>query len=273
TYTITNLGEGSYTVYCYAPSGSDLADTRKSNISVTSGQTTTVDFTLVEGGIITGRVLDSDGNPVNNARVSASGPTSESAYTTETGTYTITNLGEGSYTVYCYAPAGSDLADTRKSNISVISGQTTTVNFILVKGSIITGQVLDSDGNPVNNAWVYASGPTGEGAYTTATGSYTITNLGAGSYTVYCYAPSGSDLAAKRESNISVISGQTTTVDFILVKGGIITGQVLDSDGNPVNNAWVYASGPTGEGAYTTETGAYTITNLGAGSYTVYCYA
>ncbi len=280
-YTISSLAEGTYSVTCRPPAGLNLAQQTQSNISIISGQTTTVNFSLVLGGIISGTVSDYQGQPVSNARIWAYEKISNiyggwnyesrgSAFSTSSGTYTILGLVAGTYMIACQPPSGRNLLEQRKEDIYVVSGATTTVNFSLPLGGIISGVVTDSQGNPVANAQVSVSGPSGGSTLTTSTGAYTISSLAEGTYSVTCRPPAGLNLAQQTQSNISIISGQTTTVNFSLVLGGIISGTVSDYQGQPVSNAQVSAEGPFYNQTYTNQYGSYTITGLSEGIYQVY---
>lgn len=72
TYRLTNVAEGSYDVNVTAPAyvAADQADSRKM-ILVTEGENVEgIDFALIRGGVITGKVTDADGRPVIQQQVS-----------------------------------------------------------------------------------------------------------------------------------------------------------------------------------------------------------
>ncbi len=103
-------------------------------------------------------------------------------------------------------------------------------------------------------------------ATTDATGAYTLANVAPGSYTV---SASASGYAAASQS-VSVTSGQTATANFALsavVTNGAIAGKVTNAaTGTAIAGATV-SDGLAS--ALTDATGAYTLTNVAPGTYTV----
>ncbi|HEX7999121.1 MAG TPA: carboxypeptidase-like regulatory domain-containing protein [Pyrinomonadaceae bacterium] len=110
----------------------------------------------------------------------------------------------------------------------------------------ITGRVLADEGHPVANAAIVAFGlntggpPAGD--TTDADGKFEVKNLRPGAYNVQVTAPgyvvlpeAGAELGSPRLYRVG------ETVNFTLVKGGVITGTVTDSSGEPVIAATVRA--------------------------------
>lgn len=121
------------------------------------------------------------------------------------------------------------------------------------KGSaVIRGQVrMDGTGTPIRRAQVRATLSDGRGGGVTNTnseGSYEIRDLPAGRYSVM--ASKGSFVTAqygqRRPSDpgtpIELAEGQTADkVNFVLSRGAIITGRIVDDGGEPVAGANVQA--------------------------------
>jgi len=265
-YSINGLPNNTYIVTAYPPYGTNLVS-NSTTASVTAGETTVVNLILYPPAVITGRITDENGIGIYNAYVEISGPTWESTYTNTTGFYTITGLEEGNYYIYAYPPSGTNLV-SNSTDIFVKAGQTTTVNLILEEGGILTGRVTDINGTPIYNAYVEISGPTWESTYTNTTGFYTITGLEEGNYYIYAYPPSGINLVSN-STDVFVKAGQTTTVNLILEEGGILTGRVTDTNGTPIYNARVSASGPSYGSDYTNTSGYYEIVGLRTGTYRI----
>lgn len=129
----------------------------------------------------------------------------------------------------------------------------------------IAGTVVDaSTGNPIDGAQVSANGYSD---VTDANGLYNITNVPIGTYTV---TASKDGFHSSSRTDISVITKQTTSLDFSLTPlptTGNIAGIVTDaSTGNPIDGANVTVADYFD---ITDETGHYNITNVPAGTYTV----
>lgn len=283
-YSISEgLKTGTYTVSVFAVG---YLTYQIENVQVTVSQTTSgKDFDMQLSGGVSGRVTDAvDSTPVANTMVVAysaggGGSYGWSALTDSDGKYLLaTNLATGSYNVTVMFPEGHV---TQSSVQAVTAGaEVKNVNFALARSGIISGRITAPGGAALSDATVYASS-TGGGGYfgyatTNATGYYRISNgLGTGAYTVMAMATGG---GLPNMTNVNVTAGQETShVDLTLTvtppsPSGIIMGKVTDtSNGNPIANATVSASGPEGSGSDETDSnGNYAIsTGLGTGTYTV----
>jgi Carboxypeptidase regulatory-like domain len=118
-----------------------------------------------------------------------------------------------------YIQAQTQSASERVATAS-ISGKVT------IKGKAAAGvTVVATDSNDQNRRRYRAK--------TDQTGSYRIANLPAGSYDISTITPS---LVAQNESNPLVISeGENVEdIDVSLAPGGVITGKITDSEGQPI---------------------------------------
>ena len=140
----------------------------------------------------------------------------------------------------------------------------------------ISGTVLDSQ-NPAHaatTATVSYSGSGGSGSTSTinpTTGAYTITGVTPGSYTVSATA---SGYTTQTQSGVSVSAGKTTTQNFVMRATSGISGTVVDTEtpAKPVTTATVSYTGTNGSGSTTSmnsSTGAYTLSGVPAGTYSV----
>jgi len=89
-------------------------------------------------------------------------------------------------------------------------------------------------------------------AVTDDQGNYRITNVGPGKYQLSVAAP-GLILALGSDGNKQFLitkSEAVENVDFALVRGGVITGKVIDSDGNPMIEEYVRAQPESGPGYF-----------------------
>lgn len=149
-------------------------------------------------------------------------------------------------------------------------------------GTIAGIVVDDSTGAPIAGASVIAIATSaGEEQYSATTGAD-------GTYSITGIAPANYDIAALKagydpdfRNNVPVMPFQTSTVDFRLVPatpgppGGVwapptatMTGIVTNVSGEPVAGAMVNVVG-TGLSAVTASDGAYTITDIPAGTYDI----
>jgi len=159
-------------------------------------------------GQIAGIVRDaSTGNPIEGATVTAG------AYTNTTnadGHYQLSNVLAGNYTV---AASKNGYQTSSQTSIRVVAGKTTNLNFTLTPlptTGHITGTVTDaSTGNPIEGAQVTAGGHT---VSTNATGGYSI-ELAAETYNV---TVSAEGYESSSKTDVNVVAGATTTVDFEL---------------------------------------------------------
>jgi len=199
-------------------------------------------------GTISGTVTHA-GSPFKNARVVVYDITDHtintSAFSQTNGSYSLANLGSGSYLVFAGYPsyANEYYSEARWEEdatvVSVTDGQNTgNINFTLDTGGSISGVVRDKDGNPIagadvyvnpqdhNEPWWWAIGQESYGYYRDVTGSdgaYFVRNLGTGSYVVRAsvagYDDKYYDGARVREdaTPVAVVEGQNRPdIDFSL---------------------------------------------------------
>ncbi|UCE41771.1 MAG: carboxypeptidase regulatory-like domain-containing protein, partial [Candidatus Aminicenantes bacterium] len=174
-------------------------------ITVQSGQTTYgVDAVLVEGGTISGRVTDGQGNGVQNVVVNCVDTASDRyhyATPDEDGNYAISTLPPGDYKVR-FRPYSSDDFALEWYNdqnsfanggvVSVTSGQTTQgINAQLESGAgSITGRATNSSGVGIEGVVVQSIDSTKEvmfagSAWTDSEGFYTINHMTDGDVKIY----------------------------------------------------------------------------------------
>ncbi len=263
-YSTGPLRNGTYTLSISPPSGVNLLG---KVITANITQNTTLNITLQCGGILTGKVMDTNGTPVYNARVSVSGPTNDYGYTNINGTYSIIRLKNGTYSVTITPPSGANLLK-QKTTANITECQTTYLNSTLQFGGILAGRVTYENGTGIDLARVVMSGPSSKSTYTNTTGYYRIVGLLAGNYAVTASPPSGASLLSNSTA-ASITLGETTTVNLILSEAGIITGRVTYENGTGIYNARVVTSGPSSKSTYTNTTGYYRIVGLLAGNYAV----
>jgi hypothetical protein len=274
TYTLSLLAEGSYQVTASAIGYSSLSAT----VNVAPGTPTTYGFALTAGpGTISGTVTDSiTGLPIGGATVciSTSGTCGSTSTTTAgNGTYTLSNVAPGSYQVT--ASATAYVTQSTTTNVVVSTGSTTTQGFQLVPNpGSIGGTVTDMVSSaPIAGATVCISTAgtcSGTSTSTAADGTYTLSNVTEGSYSIMAAATN----YTSQTVTVNVAPGALTTQNYALVpKPGSISGTVTDSVSHAgLFPATVSYTGPGGSSGNTNTTdvnGDYTLSLLAEGSYQV----
>ncbi|WEO77971.1 carboxypeptidase regulatory-like domain-containing protein [Cryobacterium sp. SO2] len=251
---------------------------------------------LAPGASIAGTVTGDTGKALASVQVSAqnrSGSISASATTDLTGAYSITGLPAGNYTLqfwdgntgYATQWWNNQPSSTTAEYFAVAAaGAVTGKDAVLTLGATITGTVAVDGGGDPSAVRVYAYTPDGTSARSAsvdAAGTYSLTSLAPGSYTLEFSSWRGVALGEwwnnqpNRESAtaITVTSGQTVSgISPELAKAATISGTVTGAGSPGANlagvqvtayavNGWQVASATT-DGA-----GAYTISGLAAGDY------
>lgn len=221
---------------------------------------TGVDFTFPQPYSISGTVRDGAGQPVAGASVYGG---INSVTTAADGTYT-TMAGPGDH----YVSANKTGYQSALSVLVPVPPAATGVDFVLlIRNQTITGRVTDTQGQPLADAYVSAStidcSRNGSGsAQTAADGTYTLA-VPAGTYHVRA-SKDGFVPAPFVLVKLTTIAAQEVAaqVDFALeLLENTIRGTVRNSQGQPVEDAWIYASAcDLSYSAETDATGAYTLT-------------
>jgi Carboxypeptidase regulatory-like domain len=319
-YAITGLGSGTYYARtAHSPGYLDqlyqglpcpegaCTVTSGTPIQVEAGSLTQrVDFALVRGGAISGRVRDAATSQLlADVSVEVYGPDGHlvtSVSTDSSGAYTLgPGLATGSYfartrnsqgyidELYDDIPcSGGVCTVTSGTPIYVTAGATTTgVEFGLATGGRINGAVKDAaTGLPLASVELDvfdAAGALVARTSTDVSGAYTATGLATGSYYVrtwvggymnalYRDVPCPYGCAVTKGDPVSVTAGATTSgIDFALTHGGHISGTVTDAEtGLPVANIYVEAYNSDGLSVSYTVTdssGSYTIDRLASETY------
>ncbi|HYM15812.1 MAG TPA: carboxypeptidase regulatory-like domain-containing protein [Dehalococcoidia bacterium] len=292
-------------------------------VTVTGGVTTpAINFALILGGSIAGTVVDGASAPLAGATVWASSTVCcsyNSAVTAPDGTFVVTGLLPGTYVIQATAsscppspPGGActiypwryynatyDYASATRVTVTS-GGLTAAITIPLLAGGAISGTVTDGSSVPIAGAFVWASRTVccGFGNTVTASdGTYTITGLPPGTYTVQSSAtvcptpsppppspPGGSctSYPAQTYNNtynpsaatpVTVASGAVTpAINFALLAGGGISGTVTNDTATPVAGTAVEARSVVCCTVFDTVTasdGTYQVSGLAPGAYTV----
>ena len=271
SYHISNLAPGSYTVSAAAP-GFVMADVKDSGKtkSVLVGEDENVEginFSLVRGGVITGRVTDADGRPVIDQQVNLyPGESSQgtftvgSAQTDDRGIYRIFGLIAGRYKVAVgTSDDGSsnnfiqmgrvsykqvfypDATDQTKATVIEVKEGSEANNIDINLGQVTqtfsaSGQLLDEHGQPVPNLRFGLQRVVGQRIQFTdkfqganSRGEFVVEGLVPGKY-VFLLANGDSELRAETVT-FDIVDHDVTGLTVTIKKGATITGTlVLESE-------------------------------------------
>ncbi len=269
TYRITNVPPGNYRAQTAAP-GFVAVDALpspfgKSTVLLINKDETVanIDFELVRGGVITGKVTDSDGRPLIEETVSISSAESNPSYmissqrgtrTDDRGVYRIFGIPPGNYKV---AAGTNELSPSRERSafrqtfhpsatdpsqatiINVSEGSETTNVDITLKGVdgvySVRGRIIDGDtGRPVANVSygikVYLtpnqSSGLSDGSVSNSNGEFKWENLRPGKYAVYLNPSSDSDWRAD-DSPFEVNDRDVTGLVIKTIKATTVSGVII----------------------------------------------
>lgn len=258
SFELDALKPGTYKLDASTNRGVPPADDVK--VEVPAGKTVERDIVLDDGGRIEGLVVDDKGTPVEGVRINASaiartydwswdgGKKSDAA-----GKFAVESLRPGDYRVTASRswaetlrkPGTSD-DDTQGEKVAVRVGETTKVKLVVESQSgTIKGVVVDADGKPVSDAYLSAareSDAAGARASNVAMtrdwdwgdqtptltgvdGTFAITKLSPGKYTVRAYRKGGGEAVVEH-----VAVGTSTRLQ--IKHTGSIAG-VAKRDGGP----------------------------------------
>lgn len=194
SYTPTNWSKGD----CYARCAGDHSHTVSNVWPADSGPVPTT-------GDVSGTVTKSTGGAIAGAMVSIAG---KSATTGTTGTYSITAIPAGTYTMTVSASG----YNTWSGSVTITAAGTATQNVSLtpvVTTGSVSGTVTKADGAALAGATVSIAGKT---ATTASNGTYSVTGIAAGTYTMTVSATG----YANWSGSVVITAGGTTTQNVTL---------------------------------------------------------
>lgn len=265
SYRITNVAPGNYIVFPAAAAlvSEDVSDERTLIVDKAEA-IEDVDFSLIRGGVITGRVIDSDGQPLIEQEVNVFSTRDSrvplmrlAATTDDRGVYRIFGLRPGSYTVAAgtdsigntsqrqrgglysrtYYPAAPDPAQATVIKVSD-EGEATNIDIVLgrpLTTHTASGRVVNgATGQPVPNVGygvIHYVSPTStvsmnQGAVTNSRGEFKLENLIPGQYAVSVKLDDGSNSRAD-EARFAIVDQDVIGLVVTTVKGGSLSGVVV----------------------------------------------
>jgi hypothetical protein len=256
-----------------------------------------IDPVLGPGAAVSGTVKgrNAAGPPLAGVCVSANGSDGNDdadAGTVKNGHYTLIGLATGKYQIQfdpsCgNAPTDSYLLGTR--SLRVKAGQTVSgFNAYLAPGAAISGKVTDTRGHALGGICVQINDFNGDLTQTNPNGTYSLTGIQPGSYTVEfaggcgntgSLAPQWYDNQPDEQSAnpVGFKGGKTTAnIDAVMRPGGTIAGVVTNTSGRRLSGVCVFLSTESdialGGGFFSvtqTDHGRYLIQNLVPGPYVI----
>jgi Carboxypeptidase regulatory-like domain/Secretion system C-terminal sorting domain len=238
-------------------------------------------FNKITGGV-EGTITDSKtGKPIADASVYFNGNSYKSGNSNDEGYYQVSLL-DGYYSL----SVNADYYHSYSLNDIIISGSMIKINIALDRSGSFSGTVKNEDGMPLYNAVIHAfdsSGYNNYYSYPDMQGNYVVSPLISSKYTAYASMDGyitqwyNKVIAPDSASLIPVTDGfDTPGIDFVLSKGGSISGKVLDKSGNGIPNIEVEVYDTLfnyGSYGVTDESGLYTATGLNSGKYYVRTYS
>ena len=257
-----------------------------------------------KGLVIAGTVVDSEGQPIEGARVWSSKVVEGRAGTQSwsrdqsdaSGAFELTGLDAGKYTLN--ASKAEFLDPPEKAEVDVTATGADPVVLTLESGGIVRGVVEDQNGTPVPGASVTVAGGNWRAqSLTTDDGKFEIKGAKPGEHRVTARkgwresmrAPGATDDDVNGEI-VQVVVGEIAEVTLVVEsQGGEISGSVTGAGGEPISDAFVSChresdSAASAEGGsrarvrwgtsrdkpvLTNEEGAFTVGDLSEGKYTV----
>jgi protocatechuate 3,4-dioxygenase beta subunit len=221
------------------------------------------------GATVTGRVLDSGGNPVANALVTATDSAGSLVAdpSAADGSYSIGGLNAGSVDLEVSADGYSDVTPV---TVTVTGTATVSQNLTVSADGTISGTIVAPGGGAPSGATVSATSTSPPATFegvVNADGTFTITNMAPGMYTVTANAPTDGPVS---QPNVTVTASQTSAVSLTLAaQSATVTGIVTDTDsGTPISGATVETDNAAGGNgpAVTATNGSFSLGGLAAGT-------
>jgi len=265
-YSFAGVAAGTYDV---TPSKAAYGFTPGSLAVIVGPDQTGVDFAGTQQVYsVSGVVTDSDAQPLAGVQVTANGHTLD---TGADGAYTLPDLPSGTYDV---TVSLAEHAFTPASQSVTVGPDQVGINFVGTEnGYTISGVVKDGADQPLAGVTVTLtdpSDPTERTDTTDATGAYSFDSAPAGAYAVtptleeHTFAPATQPVTVGPDRTDVNFTGTANTY--------AVSGTVTDASDQPLEGVVVRVSDPTDPTERTDTTdaaGAYNLTGLVAGTYSV----
>jgi len=231
-----SLPEGAYTVAVKSPPKGRYPDNQIYELFKVGEQGAELQLTLRSGVIFYGRTVDDRGNTAPYVGLSLINQ-EKSLYlwvsSDSIGDFSLA-LFPATYDIYVY-PSGDYPFQPMISQMPFQAD--TKYEVVLYSGKILSGKVLAPDSHPLSGVSLTFYGDNEvRWAGSDVDGNYKIA-LSGGNYRIDVYPPEDILLPQQQAGPVDVT--EDAAYDIQLVDGGILSGTVLDSRGNPVNGAGI----------------------------------
>ncbi|MBI3820481.1 MAG: carboxypeptidase regulatory-like domain-containing protein [Planctomycetes bacterium] len=227
----------------------DVRSARECNSSaraalLADGETTDITMTLDRGSYIYGRV-ESAGKPVEGAEVSDDILFSRKVTTDADGLYMLDGVRAGVGATIHFRAAGFGAAT---ATIPLVRENGTGQNCYLTRGRGARGRIVNSDGRPVEGAYVAAGYEYGadinyRDAFTGAGGAFSFDGLARGKHHTLLIRMEGFASVQYVFPRNEALVETVEFGDVMIHPGSVISGIVIDRDGRPIANVSVSARG------------------------------
>lgn len=263
-YSITNVPTGNYEVYPVSPALVVESGQLSQRVSVGRGETIRdINFSMVHGGVITGKITDTEGQPLIEETVSVTPvdpeldyqrPDFPGFYTDDRGIYRAFGLRAGKYKV-SVGQTGAivpgymrqvskqtfypSVTDPEKATILEVtdSGEIKDINIVtiaLASTFTVKGRVIDGEtGKPLPNIIIgvqqieaNSSTTTSGGINSNAVGEFKLENIAPGKYTLFAMPRENGDWRAD-PLTIDVVDKDLTGVEIKTKTGASLQGVVV----------------------------------------------
>jgi hypothetical protein len=307
-YSVVTDSSGYYKIDDLPSDGAieiELADPKYVHVGQTTvpGVRVVTPFTAAPGAAVTGKVIRQDGKPIGTVYVNgAPDPQkprmriSNKCSVASDGTYTLTGLGPGNYTITLVSPSGdrdsNDWVPPLPASGNAKLGVVNTAPDILLKpGAIVTGIFLDADTKkPVPGVYLNLRDSAPVSNSNPGPHSIMLTTGENGTFSAHVWSSEvtvsaltvpddyESDLSDVKQT-VNCVEGQTTVLEPLLLhKAPVVKGIVVDDSGSSIPS--VHLQVQLADGNYdeakirpvkSGADGAFTIHQLKHGSYFLRC--
>jgi hypothetical protein len=253
--------------------------TDRKNLNLKSGtHLQHIDFPIFVGQSISGKVVDQNGSPIENVRVSISDAgNSDRSQTDVNGNFVLRGLHPGSH-----SPRASH-EDYKSERRSKITAATNDLVFVLEKLRTVTGKLVYPETQEAITRFKIAEGAGGIKALAYAqefkdpNGEFKVKPPSTGAYSLYIQVPGHGAIIYPVFTNESTDTQVELTIE--VPKGVTIHGTVNNTNGEPVKNAELLVM-PTNNGdfpppyvAKTDQSGRFAIADIAPQKFTLWARA
>ncbi|MHC5049725.1 MAG: carboxypeptidase regulatory-like domain-containing protein [Planctomycetota bacterium] len=212
----------------------NLVDVESRDLSIDSVAGPPLEFALLEGQTVVGRVLDARAGGVAGVRVRVDGDSIKESVTSGGGDYRITGLEPGYVTLTASAAEYPQV----EARVLVPAGRQAYRDITVHRGAAVAGRVADSAGRPVAGAMVNVLGRMEDWVVSGEEGEFTLYGVstdGGARIT----ATHGEYLTANADE-LRLRAGELFEgLELVMRRGGSVRGQVVTTENEPAEGVTV----------------------------------